>query len=257
MATTPRALDGWSALAALAAAGCMGLSPMAINAPAWVRNALNLGRNDQMHDVPVSARFSTDEGDWFVLDRSQKPTLLRFGYDPDEVWVVSPSRGPRGDILYKDDIGDVLLRVTKFGGVTVFTSRRPMGAAATLDGRSQPIHVLPIGVAGLYQRMILASARCTRAVHHLVAFDASDADSRSAAELAEAAILAMNAILTVAARPQGRSAVARIGRVMLLRGAKPDVWLRQGVLSVQVTPGAVFSGHPSSARIIQAIDASN
>jgi hypothetical protein len=253
MATTPRGLEGWSAFAALAAAGCMGFSPLAISAPAWVRNALSLGRNDQMHDVPVSARFSTDEGDWFILDRSQKPTLLRFGDDPDEVWVVSPSRGPRGDILYKDDVGDVLLRVTKLGGVTVFTAHRPMGAAATLDGRSQPIHVLPIGVSGLYQRMILASARCTHAARHLVAFEAPDADSRSAVELAEAAILAMNAIVTIAARPQGRTAVAHVGRVMLLRGSRPGVWLKNGVLTVQVAPVEGFSGHPSSAKIIQTI----
>ena len=118
--------------AGLAAAGCLGFAPLGIAAPAWMKSALNLGHSDQMRNIPATARFSTDEGGWFILDRSQKPALLRFDDDPDEVWVISPSRGPRGDMLFKDDVGDVLLRVTKFGGVTVFTPRRPTGAAATM-----------------------------------------------------------------------------------------------------------------------------
>lgn len=254
MASTSRAFEGWSALAgALAAAGCLGFAPTANAAPAWVKNALTLGRNDQMHNIPVTARFSTDEGGWFILDRSQKPALLRFDDDPDEVWVVSPSRGPRDDVLFKDDVGDVLLRVTKLGGVTVFTARRPMGAAATLEGKAQPIHTLPIGLATLYQRMVLASTRCTHTAHHLVAFDAPDADARSAAAIAEAAILAMNAIVDAAGQPQGRAAEAHLGRVLLISGAKSGAWMQRGVLIVQVSPGDGFSGHPSSARIAQAI----
>lgn len=254
MAPTPRALEGWIALAAvLTAAGCMGFAPLAIPAPDWVKNALTLGRNDQLHNIPATARFSTDDGGWFILDRSQKPAVLRFDEDPDEVWVVSPSRGPRGDILFKDDVGDVLLRVTKLGGVTVFTIRRPIGAAATLDGKAQPIHVLPMGLSGLYQRMVLATVHCTHTAHHLVAFEAPDADARSAAALAEAAILAMDAVAAAAGRPQGRAAEVHLVRVLLIHGAKPGASLQHGVLTIQVSPGQGFSGHPSSARIAQVI----
>lgn len=254
MASTPRALDGWSALAAaLAAAGCLGFAPLAIPAPDWVKNALAMGRNDQMHGIPVTARFSTDEGGWFILDRSQKPALLRCDDDPDEIWVVSPSRGPRGDILFKDDVGDVLLRVTKFGGVTLFTASRPMGVAATLEGKASPLRPMPMGLSGLYQRMVLASGHSTRAAHHLVAFEAPDADAHSAAAIADAAILAMNAIVAAASQPQGRTAITHLTKVLLLHGSRNGAWMQHGVLIIQVNPGDGFSGHPSSARLIQVI----
>jgi hypothetical protein len=256
MASTPRALEGWFALvAALAATGCLGFTPLAITAPAWVKNALTLGRSDQMHSIPATARFSTDEGGWFILDRSHRPALLRFESDPDVVWVVSPSRGPRGDILFKDDVGDVLLRVTKLGGVTVFTDRRPTGAAATLEGKAQPIHALPVGLSTLFQRMALASARCTRVTHHLVAFDAPDADARSAPALASAAILSMNAVVSAAGHAQGRATETHLGRVMLIRGPRSGATLQRGTLTIVVNPGDGFSGLPSSARIAQVIEA--
>jgi hypothetical protein len=256
MASTPRALEGWYALAAaLAATGCLGFAPLTIEAPAWVKNALSLGRSDQMHNIPLTARFSTDEGGWFILDRSHKPALLRFEDDPDEVWVVSPSRGPRGDILFKDDVEDVLLRITKLGGVTVFTARRPMGAAATLEGKAQPIHTVPAGLSTLFQRMALASARCTRTTHHLVAFDAPDADAHSAPALASAAITAMNGVVAASGHPQGKAAEAHLGRVLLVHGPRSGATLQRGVLTIVVSPGDGFSGLPSSARIAQAIEA--
>ncbi|HWD67641.1 MAG TPA: DUF4908 domain-containing protein [Caulobacteraceae bacterium] len=256
MASTPRALEGWFALAAaLAATGSMGFAPLTIAAPAWVKNALSLGRSDQMHNIPLTARFSADEGGWFILDRSHKPALLRFEDDADEVWVVSPSRGPRGDILFKDDVGDVLLRITKLGGVTVFTAHRPMGAAATLEGRAQPIHTLPVGLSTLFQRMALASARCTRTAHHLVMFDAPEADAHSAPALAAAAILAMNGVVAAAGHAQGKATETHLGKVMLIRGPRSGATLQRGVLTIVVNPGDGFSGLPSSARIAQVIEA--
>lgn len=254
MASTPRAFEGWSALAAaLAAAGCLGFASLAIPAPDWVKSALAMGRNDQMHSIPSTARFSTDDGGWFILDRSQKPNLLRCNDDPDEIWVVSPSRGPRGDILFKDDIGDVLLRVTKFGGVTLFTASQPMGVAATLEGKAAPLHPMPMGLGGLYQRMVLASRGSTHAAHHLVEFEAPEADAHSAAAIADAALLAMNAIVAASSQAQGRAAIAHLTKVLLLHGSRNGAWMQHGVLIIQINPGDGYSGHPSSARLTQVI----
>src|SRR5580658_3244790 len=149
---------------ALVGAGCMGFS--GLQAPAWVKNALSLGRQDELHAAPTVARFSDDEGGGFILDRSHHPALLKFD-DSAEVWAVSASRGPRGDVLFKDDVGEILLRVTKVGGVTVFTTRWPMGVAASLDGPSSPLRMSAVGMQSLYERLVMASARCTRAAHHL------------------------------------------------------------------------------------------
>jgi len=251
MASTPRAVIGWKAFAAaLAAAGCMGFSNFALPAPAWVKNALSLGRADQLHATPKVAKFLIDGGGAFVLDRSHNPALLKFEDGP-EVWVVVPSRGPRGDILFKDDVGDILLRATKLGGMTAFTSRRPSGSAATLAGATSPLRLAPLGPAALYQRMVFASGRCTHASHHLVGFEAPDADPKSAALIADTAWLAMDAIVSLAGRSKGS---IHVSKVILVSGAKPAVWVQHAVLVISVAPNQGLSGHPSSARIARVIE---
>jgi hypothetical protein len=251
MASTPRAFIGWKALAAaLAAAGCVGAP--AVAAPAWVTNALSLGRDDQLHATPTVARFNIQEGGGFILDRSHNPALLKFD-DANEIWVVVSSRGPRGDILFKDDVGDTLLRATKMGGMTVFTIRRPEGSAAALVGSAGPLRTSPLGPTALYQRMVLASIRCTRAARHLVSFEAPDADPKSAALIGDTASLAVEAIVGLAGRPGGKAATGRIDRVIVTKGSKPAALLRRGALIIVVVPAQGLAGHPSSVRIEQAI----
>jgi len=232
----------------------MGFATLSLT-PAWVKNALSLGRQDQLHAAPPVARFSDDEGGGFVLDRRHHPALLRFE-DSAEVWVVSPSRGPRGDILFKDDVGETLLRVTKLGGVTVFTPRWPMGLAATLEGPTGALRVTPIGPEALYQRMIIASGRCSRVARHLVPFEAPEADAKSAAIIGDAALSAMNGILGVASRPAGKAILARLLKVTFASGPAPAAWLRHGTLLISVNPKDGLAGHPSSARIALVLEGS-
>ena len=82
---------------------------------------------------PPAARYQTDEGAVFVLDRSTPRTLLKFENDP-EIWVLDRANGPRGDVIYRNDLGEEMLRATRLGGVTVFTMRRPEGSPAAFDG---------------------------------------------------------------------------------------------------------------------------
>jgi hypothetical protein len=242
---------GWYGLAvALAAAGCMGMASLPLSAPAWVRNAF--GRGDELHGTPTVARFVIDEGGAFVLDRSHRPVMLKFDDSP-EIWALTPSRGPRGDVLSKDDVGDTVLRATKLGGMTVFTARRPMGSAAALVGSTGPLRISPVGPAVLYQRMIQASIRCSRLTRHLVGFEAPDADPNSAALIADAASLAVDAMTSVASEPGGKAATGRIGKVVLAKGPKPTAWVQGAVLVIYVAPAQGVAGHPSSARIAEAI----
>jgi hypothetical protein len=253
MASTPRAFVGWKALAAaLIAVGCLGLPGAPLAAPEWFRNPFSLGHADQLHATPAVARFVIQEGGAFILDRSRRPALIKFD-DAPEVWALEQSRGPRGDIIFKNDVGDIFLRATKLGGMTVFTSRRPEGSAAALVGSAAPLRLAPMGPQGLYQRMFLASTRCFHLTRHLVSFVAPDSDSRSASVIADAASLAVEAIITLYDRPGGRSATSRIGKVVITQGPKPAAARRGGLLVIVVTPTQGLAGHPSSELIEQAI----
>ena len=60
------------------------------------------------------ARFVSQEGETFVLDRSQARPLMKFDDSP-EVWVLRPQVAPRGDVIYMNDLDEPVLRATRLG----------------------------------------------------------------------------------------------------------------------------------------------
>ena len=84
-------------------------------------------------------RFVTPDGDLrFTLDRSGPAPLMRFE-GTTEVLVLRASQGPRGDEFLKTQAGELVLRVTSLGGVTVYTSANDNGAPAATAGPAGPL----------------------------------------------------------------------------------------------------------------------
>ncbi|MEO8813447.1 MAG: DUF4908 domain-containing protein [Caulobacteraceae bacterium] len=254
MTPKPPALHGALALATALLVGGAGASVAghALAQPGWLRRALTTAQTDagRRPAPPPVARYAVDEGGVFILDRSASPTLIRFEDNP-EVWVLYPARGPRGDMIYRNDMGETVLRATKLGGMTVFTPRRPEGAAAGLIGPTAPLRLTPLGPVGLYQRLLQASARVSRSAQHLVGFDALAANPTSDALIADAAAVTAAAMVNLASRPGGRVVVARVSRVNFSQGANAQVAVQSGIVTVVVAPSRGIAGRPSSARIIQ------
>jgi Domain of unknown function (DUF4908) len=245
---------GLGLAAALGVAGAVGLAGAGHGAaPDWLRRAFTthlVGRGR----APAVARYEMDSGGGFVLDRSSAHPLIRFDDDP-EVWSLTVSRGPRGDLIYWNDLRQPLLRVTKFGGVTLYTARRPEGSAASMSGPAQPIRLRSVGVLGLTRVLFEASARSTHAAQHLIAFVAPNADPGNDGLIADAALVTSEAMAGLAGRPEGRVLMARVTRVLLHTGREPAAWTRDGVLIVSITPADGLAGRPSSLRIQQALGA--
>jgi hypothetical protein len=69
---------------------------------------------------PVGRYRDEEDGDpAFVIDHSSSIILLRFD-DSTEIWMLTPQPGPGGSTLYKNDVGEIVLRVTRLGGLTLF-----------------------------------------------------------------------------------------------------------------------------------------
>lgn len=201
---------------------------------------------------PVVARYEVTEGAAFTFDRSGPPPLLRFESNV-EVWVLRPGAGPRGDIIYRNDIGRQFLRATKVGGMTIFTYERPAGSAAAYSGGAQQIRLAQaLGPVGLYQQVLQASARASRAAQHIISIEA-EADPASAPLMADTAQIAAEAVVRLSAMPNGRRFVNRIGNVNIVEGVAPGVRLSGSVLTITVVPTLGYSGRPSSDRIISVV----
>src|SRR5579883_1503250 len=119
--------------------------------PLSLREALSGRHVGQRPDPPVISRYETDAGGAFVLDLSTPRPLLKFEDNP-EIWVLQPAPGPRGDVIYRNDLGEPMLRATRLGGMTVFTEDRPDGSAAALDGSSTPLRIASLSPAALFKQ---------------------------------------------------------------------------------------------------------
>jgi hypothetical protein len=209
---------------------------------------------------PVVARYVDEDGDTaFVLDRSTPVPLLRFDDSP-EIWVLTPQPGPRGDVIYKNDVGEPVLRATRLGGMTLFTGAHPGGAAAALVGEAAALRPAAILTPNaLLQRLAQASARASRAAQRLVVFDAPDVTPQTASLVADAATVAAEAIGDMARDPDNRRLLAKLTKVVLVPGRKAQAVLDQGVLRVVIAPAPGAGAReevgcrPSSRRIAVAL----
>jgi hypothetical protein len=245
---------GLGLAAALGVAGVLGLAGPSDGAtPDWLRKAFTAHLPGHTK-APQVAHYEMDSGGGFVLDRSATHPMVRFDNDP-EVWSLTVSRGPRGDLIYWNDLRQPLLRVTKFGGVTLYTPRRPEGAAASMSGAAQPIRLRSVGVVGLAHALFEASVRSSHAAQHLVAYEAPNANPGNDGLIADAALVTSEAMAGLATHPGGRALMSRISHVLVHSDREPAVFVRDGVLMISITPAEGLAGRPSSLRIQQALGA--
>lgn len=204
--------------------------------------------------APRVARYLSVEGQSFVFDRiaAAPDALLRFDDDP-EIWVLHPSPAPRGDTMFRDDVGDAVLRLTRLGGVTLYTPQDPAGLPAAMLGEAEGLTSAPVIPPGaLLQRLVQASARSSRAAQHLIAFDAPNVTPQTSALFSDAFAIAADAIARLSRRTDARAFLTRLDRVLFVMGDKPDVIVKGQIMTVTLAPAKGFAGRPSSDRMIKA-----
>ena len=240
------AVTGGCALAILA--GVLG-APVRADA-ASLRDRVGASADDRFV-VPKVGRFRSEAGDSFILDRADDRNLLvRFENSP-EIWVLKPHSGPRGDVIYKNDVGDQVLRATRVGGLILFPPAKPGGVAAAFAGAAPGLRPPQVTTSsGLLQSFVQASAKAGRAAHQIVSFETRDAPLSAAPVLADAAQVAAEAFVQVAALRRG---MARWTKVEFGTGRNPGVSAANGVLRVTVNPERGLAGRPSSQRIAEVI----
>jgi hypothetical protein len=219
------------------------------NAQAEQSQALrNRGGSD--HRAPPVGRYVSESGEAFTLDRSGQRPLLRFDRR-DETWVLRPTAAPRGDIIYRNDAGQQILRVTPGGGMTVFTSRAPGGSPVSLTGPGETLAQPSLGPAQLFQLMARRSAMLSQTMGRLIEINV-DTDAEAEGLTVEALILSTDAVLRIARSPTGRSSLNQLRRILIVQGGSSSVSYVRGELRIVVAPTQGVAGRPSSARVIRA-----
>jgi hypothetical protein len=239
---------GGYALAAVALAG--GAPPAAWAAS--LRDRLGATTDDRFV-VPIVGRFRSETGETFVIDRAddRATLLIRFENTP-EIWVLKPHLVTRGDVIYRNDVGDPVLRATRVGGLTLFPRSNPGGVAAAFAGAAPGLHPPPVSSpSALLQSFTQASARAGRAAQQqVVSFEARNVPLPAVPLFADAAQVAAEAFVQVAVRQGG---LGRWTKVEFEIGRSPGVSAANGTLHITLTPERGLAGRPSSLRIAEVI----
>ena len=246
-----------TAMAIALAAAALSLLFNVVPAAAQVRGNAQAEQSRALKDrrpvaptLPPVGRYVAESGEGFVLDRSGRNPLLRFDRR-EETWVLRPSAAPRGDVIYRNDAGEQVLRVTPSGGMTIYTSRAPGGSPASFSGEGRSLTPPTLGPVLLFRLMAQRSAMVSQVVGHLVQVNL-DGD-QSEALCVEALVVTTEAVIRVARSPTARPYVAELRRISIIEGSRAGVTYSRGVLTVTVNPAEGMAGRPSSARVIRAI----
>ncbi len=221
--------------------------------PSTLRDAL-FGPESHDFDRPSVARYRDDAGEDFTLDRAAKnEALLKFEGDP-EIWALRPTPGPRGDVIYKNDRGEPVLRATQVGGLTLFTPARPSGVAAAFMGQAPAPRSAFLGPEAFVQLVTQASARASRAAGRLVEFDVPEVTPLTEAVFAQAVIITSTAFARVAQRgKEGLGLIGRFADVRFVPGRGPGAAAKGQTMQITVAPQLGVAGRPSSEWVVQAI----
>jgi hypothetical protein len=213
-----------------------------------IREAMGVAAAQGAHiHLPVVGRFVSETGSVFILDRSGPATLFRFERS-NEIWALRATAGPGGDIIYKNDLDQPVVRVSRLGALTVFTTQRPMGAPAMLEGEGAPFHPPTLSPQQLLLILFRSSQRAGRAAEHPIPFNA-EATPGSEFVIANAAEVAAEALVQMGQIREGRPLLDRIHAVRFWVGRREELRFRNGVLDVTVDPKAGLAGRPSSGRV--------
>lgn len=198
--------------------------------------------------MPPTGRYVSDGGQAFIIDSSGMRPLLRFDQSA-EIWVLRPTPAPRGDIIYRNDNGDQILRVTADGGITLYTTRTPQGSPVSRSGTAQPLQTPNLGPVQLFNLMARRSNLVSEAVGRLIIIDLDG--SQSEALCVEALIVTTDAVIRMARNPSTRATVNRLRKISIVEGGRASVTFSRGELRVVVDPSKGIVGRPSSAVVIR------
>ena len=200
------------------------------------------------NDSSAALRFATPDGATeFVLDRSQRQVAFLQFAGQDEVLALKPVAGPRGDELYKSDTGEVVLRVTSIGGVTVFRDAARMGMPAAPMGPATMLKPQSAPAGSAEARLAQLERDSVRSLGRRIPFTGpGPLAGQAGAIIQDAAARAAEGLATA------RS--TQVQRVVLVVGQKPTAMLSQdGALIVVVAPTMGYAGRPSAAAVAQAL----
>ena len=200
--------------------------------------------------------YSAGDGNFILAPYGSGRYLLRFSGRA-ENFVLSMDRGSLGAKLLKYDTGTTALRVSVWGGMTLYTQDAPQGLPATYQGAAPAPGAMEVSADELNTALGDEASHLVYVQNVALKFSADpavlSADGETRGRAFDALVnAAMGIERYLAFNPSGHRTLAkRVNSVKLAEGGKPTVTISGQTLLVSFVPGEGHEGHASSLAIQQ------
>ncbi len=205
-------------------------------------------------DPPRIAHYSSEDARvGFVLDRSGELAKLRFD-GTEEILVLRWQPAAGGDRLLVRDDGEVVLRVSGLGGMTLFTPENRRGIPVGRDGAGVPLTPAPpsIGSVRDIAGRIMAQLRVEtgKEIIFEANWGAAQGDEGARGILFDAIRNAGTALFEIARTAPGRVGITNyLRRVRFMQARYPSTTLQGDMLIIAYSVEQGLAGRPSSHAI--------
>jgi hypothetical protein len=212
--------------------------------------------NDRLGAIRSGTYEAPDEMR-FTLDRDGNNYLLRVEDSP-EVYVLYMQYASLGGRVLKYDSGKTALRVSGWGGLTIYTDKKPDGLPAEWSAGDTPPALPDVSMAAIRKAADDESRHLAYAHGLKVEFAADWASLADDAGLRALCFDAMEnaarGLDRFAEMPAGRAALkAHVGVVFMETSGKPIIALKGRQLLVTYNPDKGYIGRASSRAIAHAL----
>ncbi len=171
-----------------------------------------------------------------------------------EIYLLTVTRGPRGDVIFKNADGVTYLRIASYGGATVYWPGDPAGSAASKSfGDDHAIELEAAEFETAARRAKFATAIVSALTGSPITFDlvapAQEAGA-NASVLADAIVRTAIGVSAVAGDATGARILGeRINRVAFEAGTAPSARFEDNALVIRYVPDRGIAGRMSSRAV--------
>jgi len=208
---------------------------------------------DKMGDIEAGS-YTAGDNVAFSLDTLRDDKyLLRFADNPEE-FILSADRVALGGRDLKYDSGATALRVTVWGGMTLYTDPAPGGLPATRIGDLPTTPRPPVSEADVNAARRDETSHVSYLQRVTVRFSAPKGNDGLRTQAFDTLVNTATGIERILATTAGRTAFARkIDAVKLVEAKSPGVSLAGRAMTVRFVPLLGATGRPSSHAIAVAL----
>lgn len=211
---------------------------------------------ERVSDVAAGSYSAADDVNFTLLPYGDK-YLLRFDGNP-ENFVLYGDRVALGGRELKYDTGAIALKISVWGGVTLYTQDAPGGLPATRTGEAIVPPHLAVPAASLTTALSDEESHLNYTQHLKLRFAVDAAvvnggdDARAYAF--DTLVNSEMGIERLIGTPAGRAAfIQRFDQVRIVEGDKPTIAISGRTLLVSFVPSAGAAGRASSRAIAYAL----